>query len=95
MVENCVRLVLFFENVGLDKLQDVSSHSFHRLDHRVVLGIVADDGRRYLLRVQVVDLEQIAKYGSQIIEVDLASALSNALIYFYNVIDSFDILVLE
>ena len=36
LVEDCVRLVLLFEYVGLDQLQNVSPHCFHRLYHRVV-----------------------------------------------------------
>ena len=36
LVKDGVRLVLLFEDVGLDQLQNVPPHSLHRLYHRVV-----------------------------------------------------------
>lgn len=87
LVEDCIGLVLLFENVGLDEFKNVSSHSFHRLDHWVVQRILADHSLRDLLRVEVVDFEKVTKNIPEVIKVDETSALSNALIYFNYVID--------
>ena len=48
-----------------------------------------------MLAVQVVDFEQVVKNIAQIVQVDEASAFSNALIYFDEVVDGLDILVVE
>ena len=95
LVKDGVRLVCFFQDVGLDQFEDVASDSLHRFDHWVVLGLLADDSIAHMLAVEVVDLEQVLEDVLQIVQIDEASAFSHALVDLYNVIDRLDVLVAE
>ena len=77
----------------MNELEDVAPHGLHRLNHRVILRLLADNGVAHMLTVQVVNLEQVLEDVLEIVQVDEASALSDALIDLDNVIDSLYILM--
>ncbi len=95
LVKDIVRLVCLFQNVGLDQFENVASDCFHWFEHRIVLGLLRHYSIRDLLRVEVVDFEQVLKYVLQVIEVDVARAFSYALVDLDNVIDRFDVVMME
>ena len=93
MVKYRVRLVCFLENVGLDQFENVASDGFHRFNHWIILGLLADDAVTHVLAIQVVYLKQVLKNVLQVVKINEASALSHTLIDFYDMIDCLNVLM--
>ena len=67
LVENCISLISFLENICLHEFEYVSPHCFHRLKHRVVIRLLIDHSVRDLLAVKVIDLQQVLEDVPQVV----------------------------